>query len=49
MRKGTSESVAKIPLLGDIPILGALFSTTNKLQDDVEIVIMVTPHILKIE
>lgn len=47
MRKGDSESVSKLPLLGDIPILGALFSTTQKLQDDVEVVIMVTPHILQ--
>lgn len=49
MRKGDSETVSKLPLLGDIPLLGALFSTTQKLQDDVEIVIMVTPHILQAE
>lgn len=49
MRKGSSENVAKIPLLGDIPILGALFSDTSRLQEEVEIVIMVTPRILKTE
>ncbi|PKL75643.1 MAG: hypothetical protein CVV27_14330, partial [Candidatus Melainabacteria bacterium HGW-Melainabacteria-1] len=49
MRKGNSETVSKLPLLGDIPFLGALFSDTSRLQEDVEIVIMVTPRILKTE
>jgi len=47
MRKNDSEIVSKIPVLGDIPILGALFSTTQKQTEDVEVVIMVTPHILE--
>lgn len=47
MRKNDTENVSKLPLLGDIPVLGALFSTTQKTQEDVEIVIMVTPHILQ--
>lgn len=49
MRKSDTEQTSKIPLLGDIPILGALFSTTEKTQEEVEIVIMVTPRILKAE
>lgn len=49
MRKNSSENVDKIPLLGDIPVLGALFANTQKQQEEVEIVIMVTPHILNAE
>lgn len=47
MRKADTKAVSKIPLLGDIPLLGSLFSTTRNSQEDVEIVIMVTPRILK--
>lgn len=47
MRNSETENRDKIPLLGDIPLLGALFSTTEKSQTEVEIVIMVTPRILK--
>jgi type II secretory pathway component GspD/PulD (secretin) len=36
----------KIPLLGDIPILGLLFSRTDKITSEVETVIFITPHIL---
>lgn len=36
----------KIPLLGDIPIIGALFRTTDSSKSKNEVVIMVTPHIL---
>lgn len=49
MRKSNTEVTSKIPLLGDIPILGGLFSSTSKAQDDVEILIMVTPRILATE
>ncbi|MBF2052148.1 MAG: type II and III secretion system protein [Candidatus Sericytochromatia bacterium] len=47
MRKADTETRNRIPLLGDIPLLGALFSDTQKTQEDVEIVIMVTPRILQ--
>lgn len=47
MRKADTETRSRIPLLGDIPLLGALFSDTQKTQEDVEIVIMVTPRILQ--
>lgn len=41
-----SESESKVPLLGDIPILGALFRSTRKANDKVELLIFVTPRIL---
>lgn len=37
----------KVPFLGDIPILGYLFSTTEKEMKETETVIFITPHIIK--
>jgi len=36
----------KVPILGDIPLLGALFQTTKTSSINSELVIFVTPHIL---
>jgi pilus assembly protein CpaC len=41
------ENVQKIPGLGDIPILGALFRSTNYLQEKTDLLIAVTPHLVK--
>ena len=38
--------VTKVPILGDIPILGALFRSTNKTNQRQEVVVLVTPQIL---
>lgn len=46
IQKNESVSKRKIPLLGDIPILGLLFSRTEKRVDEVETVVFITPHIL---
>jgi pilus assembly protein CpaC len=42
-----SKQVSKIPLLGDIPILGALFRSTRYQQEETELVVMVTPTIVR--
>ena len=41
------ESIHKFPLLGDIPILGALFRSSSFQKDETELVIVVTPHLVK--
>ncbi len=41
-----SEQVVKIPFLGDIPLLGHLFRSTNNDSDSTELVIMVTPYLV---
>lgn len=46
LQKNESTVKRKIPLLGDIPILGLLFSRTDKRVDEVETVVFITPHIL---
>ncbi|HEX7078184.1 MAG TPA: secretin N-terminal domain-containing protein [Candidatus Eisenbacteria bacterium] len=38
--------VRKVPFLGDIPILGALFKHTATQQQKVDLMIFVTPHLL---
>ena len=44
-RTDVTKSVVKVPLLGDIPILGRLFQTTTDSKSDSEIIIVVTPKI----
>ena len=41
-----SKNVNKIPLLGDLPILGELFKHTSKQKRETELVILVTPEIV---
>lgn len=41
------RSMSKIPLLGDIPILGALFRATDKELTETELVFFITPKIVK--
>jgi len=47
LQKNETLSQRKVPLLGDIPILGYLFSRTDKTVDEVETVVFITPHILQ--
>jgi type IV pilus assembly protein PilQ len=39
-------TVTKVPILGDIPILGALFRSTNRENARREVVVLLTPQIL---
>ncbi|MBI2266761.1 MAG: hypothetical protein HYU64_16630 [Armatimonadetes bacterium] len=40
------RSYKKVPLLGDIPVLGNLFSNRNTTYTDSELIFLITPHIL---
>ena len=42
-----SKQVSKIPLLGDIPVLGALFRSTRYQNQETELVILVTPTLIR--
>jgi type IV pilus assembly protein PilQ len=46
LQKNQSMVKRKIPLLGDIPILGYLFSKTDKRIEEIETVVFITPRIL---
>ncbi|HEX7863693.1 MAG TPA: type II and III secretion system protein family protein [Variovorax sp.] len=43
----TTSNADKVPLLGDLPILGAFFSKNNYKMNEKELVILVTPHLVK--
>lgn len=40
------SSVTKVPLLGDIPLLGYLFRSTGKTNDKTELLVFITPKIV---
>ena len=42
----TSKQTSKVPFLGDIPVLGKLFSSTDNRVEESEVMVMVTPHIV---
>lgn len=42
-----SENVDKIPFLGDLPILGALFRSRQNDQARTELLVLVTPHLVQ--
>ena len=41
-----SELVEKVPLLGDIPVLGQLFQRKELVQSKSELMLLITPHII---
>ena len=46
IQESDRSNVTKIPILGDLPILGALFRNTNRTKERREVVVLVTPKIL---
>jgi len=47
LKDNIREVVTKFPLLGDIPILGALFRSTSFQKSETELVVIVTAHLVK--
>ncbi len=47
LRHDNSNDVSKVPGLGDVPVLGALFRSTEFRNDMTELVILVTPYIVQ--
>jgi len=47
LQENVRETVSKYPLLGDIPILGAMFRSTSFQKDETELIVIVTPHLVK--
>lgn len=42
-----TQSVKKFPFLGDVPVLGPLFRSTRFQNDESELVIIITPYVVK--
>ena len=49
IRKKQKQVENKLPILGDIPLLGRLFKSTETLIEDAEVVIILTPYIVDIK
>ncbi|MFC1709253.1 type II secretion system protein GspD [Candidatus Omnitrophota bacterium] len=47
IRKDLSDVRTKMPILGDIPFLGSLFRHKNKTKQDRELLVFITPRIVK--
>jgi hypothetical protein len=47
MNNNQSQTVNKFPMLGDLPILGALFRSDHFVNGQTELVVIITPYIVK--
>ena len=47
VQNSSTKTKRKVPLLGDIPLLGRAFSGTYDSSDSTELIFFVTPHIVK--
>lgn len=41
-----TETIGKIPLLGDVPVLGKLFQSKSRLRNNTELLVIVTPELV---
>ncbi len=46
IKEGETQKVTKLPVLGDLPLIGVFFRSSNNQKTKEELVIMVTPHIV---
>ncbi|MFL6760191.1 type II and III secretion system protein family protein [Sphingomonas sp.] len=47
LQNKNNNSIQKAPFLGDLPILGALFRSTSYQRNETELVIIVTPYLVR--
>ncbi len=47
MQETETRSKDKVPILGDIPVLGVLFSTTKKEKKKTNLLLILTPHVIR--
>ena len=45
--RSTQSNLNKVPFLGDLPVIGTFFKQLNYSQDERELVIIVTPHLVR--
>lgn len=39
-------NITKVPLIGDVPVLGNLFRSRAKVKDKTELLVLITPHVI---
>jgi len=42
----TTRTKSQVPLIGDVPIIGELFKSTNDKSERTELIVLITPHII---
>jgi pilus assembly protein CpaC len=47
IKNNTTTNIKAFPILGEIPIIGALFRSTEFQKDKTELIFVVTPHLVK--
>ena len=47
MNNTTQDQHQKVPVLGSIPLLGKLFQSKNETKDRTELLVLVTPHLVR--
>jgi general secretion pathway protein D len=47
MRDQLTTSSSKVPVLGDIPLIGALFRTTDKTKEKKNLLLFLTPYVIR--
>ncbi|MDP2920760.1 MAG: secretin N-terminal domain-containing protein [Candidatus Omnitrophota bacterium] len=47
MKDSLVNNIQKVPFLGDIPLMGKLFTTKGKTKEKTELVVFLTPHIIE--
>ncbi len=47
VRDDVKETQSKVPILGDIPLIGMLFRSTTKRAEKIDLIIFLTPHIVR--
>lgn len=46
IQRDVQGSTVKVPVLGDLPFVGAAFSGKNYTEEETELIVMVTPHLV---
>jgi len=46
IRTSESKQDSKVPILGDIPLVGELFKSKNDKNDKIEMILLITPHLI---
>jgi pilus assembly protein CpaC len=47
LRNDITQSIKRFPILGDVPVLGALFRSSNFVAEKTELVVIVSPSLVK--
>jgi len=47
MRESIVRSAERVPILGDLPIIGSLFRSTSSSREKRELLVFLTPHVVR--